>query len=215
MAPVKSSKTSKANRKKTKKAKTVPSKLKAKSPKPKAIADEEEQDEDEERNGDQEWGGVNKADEENDVIHGFSTDDDDSSDDENFAEPSEIDVGRLPTIAKDGATVKGKLEKAKRRACAFFHICQKMIAIQHYNMPSNNVSEDGKTAESNIFDQVSSETHTTWSTRLCNGKKFWGHATKRKAGDIWLVFLPSECGRYLCGHEEDIVVHLDSVPSAK
>ncbi|THV04452.1 RNA-binding domain-containing protein [Dendrothele bispora CBS 962.96] len=99
---------------KTKKAKTVSSKLKAKLPKP--IDDDEEQEEDEEMDDDQE-GGVNEAEEEDDdevMIHGFSTDDDDSSDDEDFVEPSGIDVGRLPTIAKDDATVKRKLEKAKR-----------------------------------------------------------------------------------------------------
>ncbi|OBZ72694.1 hypothetical protein A0H81_07703 [Grifola frondosa] len=47
---------------------------------------------------------------------GFSSDDDDSSDDDEV--PDEIpgiDVGKLPTIAKDDATVKRKLEKAKRK----------------------------------------------------------------------------------------------------
>ncbi|KAI0955905.1 hypothetical protein AcV7_006446 [Taiwanofungus camphoratus] len=47
-------------------------------------------------------------------LHGFSTDDDDSSDEE-VEEWAGIDVGTLPTIAKDDAIVKQKLEKAKRQ----------------------------------------------------------------------------------------------------
>ena len=50
-------------------------------------------------------------------LHGFSTDDDDSSDEEDAMdeEPSAFDVSKLPTIAKDDATVKHKLNKAKRQ----------------------------------------------------------------------------------------------------
>ena len=50
-------------------------------------------------------------------LHGFSTDDDDSSDEEDAMDdgPSEFDVSKLPTIAKDDATVKHKLDKAKRQ----------------------------------------------------------------------------------------------------
>jgi len=44
-------------------------------------------------------------------LHGFSTDDDDSSDDE--GESSPIDIASLPTLAKDDAAVKRKLDKAK------------------------------------------------------------------------------------------------------
>jgi nucleolar protein 15 len=49
-------------------------------------------------------------------LHGFSTEDDDSSDEEDAMndEPSDFDLGKLPTIAKDDATVKRKLEKAKQ-----------------------------------------------------------------------------------------------------
>ncbi|KAK0504928.1 hypothetical protein EDD18DRAFT_1456373 [Armillaria luteobubalina] len=46
-------------------------------------------------------------------LHGLSSDDDDSSDEEEEeAEP--VDVEKLPTIAKDDADVKRRLEKAKR-----------------------------------------------------------------------------------------------------
>ncbi|KAK0461427.1 uncharacterized protein EV420DRAFT_1531931 [Desarmillaria tabescens] len=46
-------------------------------------------------------------------LHGLSSDDDDSSD-EDEPEPTPVDVEKLPTIAKDDANVKRRLEKAKR-----------------------------------------------------------------------------------------------------
>jgi len=49
-------------------------------------------------------------------LHGFSTDDDSSDEDDAMDdEPSAFDVAKLPTIAKDDATVKRKLDKAKRQ----------------------------------------------------------------------------------------------------
>jgi nucleolar protein 15 len=51
--------------------------------------------------------------EDDDHLYGFSTDEDDSSD-EDDAVGEEVDIGKLPTVAKDDATVKKKLEKAKR-----------------------------------------------------------------------------------------------------
>ncbi|OAX37615.1 RNA-binding domain-containing protein [Rhizopogon vinicolor AM-OR11-026] len=51
--------------------------------------------------------------EDDDHLYGFSTDEDDSSDEEEEA-GEEVDIGKLPTVAKDDATVKKKLEKAKR-----------------------------------------------------------------------------------------------------
>ncbi|KAH7928256.1 RNA-binding domain-containing protein [Leucogyrophana mollusca] len=45
-------------------------------------------------------------------LYGFSTDDEDSSDDDAPVDEG-VDIGKLPTIAKDDATVKRKLEKAK------------------------------------------------------------------------------------------------------
>jgi len=87
--------------------------------KPKFVEPEEEEeekgedmDEDQENEGEDEDDG---DEDEEEMIHGFSTDDDDSSDDEDLAvEPAGVDVGKLPTVAKDDATVKRKLEKAKR-----------------------------------------------------------------------------------------------------
>ncbi|KAJ7127133.1 hypothetical protein C8R44DRAFT_617737 [Mycena epipterygia] len=55
---------------------------------------------------------------EEEPLHGFSTDDDDSSDDDDGymdVEVSAFDISKLPTIAKDDATVKRKLENAKRQ----------------------------------------------------------------------------------------------------
>lgn len=49
------------------------------------------------------------------VLHGFSSDEDDSSDDE----PAVFDVEKLPTVAKDDAAVKRKLEKAQRQQVCF------------------------------------------------------------------------------------------------
>jgi nucleolar protein 15 len=57
-------------------------------------------------------------------LHGFSTDDDeDSSDDDGDAEMDApaLDVGKLPTVAKDDATVKRKLDQAKKEN-VFKHI---------------------------------------------------------------------------------------------
>ncbi|KAG2147701.1 RNA-binding domain-containing protein [Suillus clintonianus] len=51
--------------------------------------------------------------EDDDHLYGFSTDEDDSSD-EDVNPGEEVDIGKLPTVAKDDATVKRKLEKAKR-----------------------------------------------------------------------------------------------------
>ncbi|KAG6879691.1 hypothetical protein C0992_012989, partial [Termitomyces sp. T32_za158] len=50
-------------------------------------------------------------------LHGFSTDDDDSSDEDDDIdnEAPALDISKLPTIAKDDATVKRRLEKAKRQ----------------------------------------------------------------------------------------------------
>ncbi|KAF5327634.1 hypothetical protein D9619_004325 [Psilocybe cf. subviscida] len=91
------------------KAKSKKSK-KAKSPSPVEEDEEEASDEDvaaaEEKGEDEE--------QEESHLHGFSTDDDDSSDEEDDGMDVEVDLGKLPTIAKDDATVKRKLEKAKQ-----------------------------------------------------------------------------------------------------
>jgi hypothetical protein len=54
-----------------------------------------------------------------DYLYGFSTDDDDSSDDEAIVEVG-VDVGKLPTVAKDDATVQKKLERAKRQQASIY-----------------------------------------------------------------------------------------------
>ncbi|KAH9052862.1 hypothetical protein EDB83DRAFT_2394433 [Lactarius deliciosus] len=52
-------------------------------------------------------------------LYGFSTDEDSSVDDLDVVdEGAGIDVGSLPTISRDDATVKRKLEKAKRKLAA-------------------------------------------------------------------------------------------------
>ena len=94
-------------------------KLKTPTPEPEPSAEEEEQDVVAEDSG------------ENDVhLHGFSTDDNDSSDEEDIAEdePSAFDVAKLPTIAKDDATVKRKLEKAKKNPVRWITNIQNVTA---------------------------------------------------------------------------------------
>jgi nucleolar protein 15 len=95
---------------------TAPSKP-TKSKKPKEAVPEPEEDEEVEENGGaDEVLNVNEGSDSEGHLHGFSTDDDDSSDEEDALDdgPSEFDLGKLPTIAKDDATVKRKLEKAKQ-----------------------------------------------------------------------------------------------------
>ncbi|KAG6917520.1 hypothetical protein DXG01_002267 [Tephrocybe rancida] len=100
-APSKASKSSEKSSKKSKKAKE-PSP--SPSPAPEEVEDAEEVVVDEE-------------DDEDADLHGFSTDDDDSSDEEDVMdhEPSIFDISKLPTIAKDDKTVQQKLAKAKRQ----------------------------------------------------------------------------------------------------
>jgi nucleolar protein 15 len=64
----------------------------------------------------EEEAGPEAYDENEDHLHGFSTDGD-SSDEESDADdpPVEFDMEKLPTIAKDDETVKRKLDKAKRQ----------------------------------------------------------------------------------------------------
>ena len=56
----------------------------------------------------------NSPDEENVHLYGFSTDED-SSEDELDVDDETIDVGSLPTVARDDAAVKRKLDRARRK----------------------------------------------------------------------------------------------------
>lgn len=82
-------------------------KIKKQNVEPDSESSSEEEDQDEDEGG---------------HLHGFSTDDDDSSDEEDAMDdgPSAFDVSKLPTIAKDDATVKHKLDKAKRQPVRLF-----------------------------------------------------------------------------------------------
>ncbi|KAI9460364.1 hypothetical protein F5148DRAFT_983295 [Russula earlei] len=55
------------------------------------------------------------SDEENIHLYGFSTDEDSSDDESDGGEGADFDAASLPTVARDDATVKRKLEKAKRK----------------------------------------------------------------------------------------------------
>ncbi|KAJ3510342.1 hypothetical protein NLJ89_g4732 [Agrocybe chaxingu] len=78
-------------------------------PKPSTSEDEEGGDDDGAKESDE--------DSDDDQLHGFSTDEDSSDEDDAMDdEPTGLDVVKLPTVAKDDATVKMKLEKAKRQS---------------------------------------------------------------------------------------------------
>jgi nucleolar protein 15 len=47
-------------------------------------------------------------------LYGFSTDEDSSDDDLDVDDEAVLDVGSLPTVARDDATVKRKLERARQ-----------------------------------------------------------------------------------------------------
>ena len=64
-----------------------------------------------------------KSGEEGAQLHGFSSDED-SSDDDAAPDIPGVDVDKLPTIAKDDATVKRKLEKAKREPVSHGVYCR-------------------------------------------------------------------------------------------
>ena len=81
-------------------------------PRPSSASSERGHDEDEE--GIAEPSESESHEEENVHLHGFSSDDDDSSV-EDDGEHSAVDPSKLPTISKDDAAVKQRLEKAKRQ----------------------------------------------------------------------------------------------------
>lgn len=125
--------------------------LKGPVPEPESSVAEEDEDEDED-----------------DIshLHGFSTDDDDSSEEEDAMddEPSAFDVSKLPTIAKDDATIKHKLEKAKRQPTeergvlfigrlphGFFEDQLKAYFSQFGNVTRLRVSRNKKTGKSKHY----------------------------------------------------------------
>ncbi|GLB40550.1 putative RNA recognition motif containing protein [Lyophyllum shimeji] len=109
-APRQASSTSKPAKipgKPSKKSKMAEAKEPSPSPEPEPEIPSEDEDAD-----------AGSGDDEEDLhLHGFSTDDDDSSDEDDAMDddPAAFDIAKLPTVAKDDATVKRKLEKAKRQ----------------------------------------------------------------------------------------------------
>lgn len=93
-----------------------PWKLPSPSPSPSPPSDfEPSQSEEDGPEGPQEES-ISSPDEENVHLYGFSTDEDSSDDDVDVDEGPDFDVGTLPTVARDDATVKRKLEKARRKS---------------------------------------------------------------------------------------------------
>ncbi|KAH9998816.1 hypothetical protein BJV74DRAFT_794648 [Russula compacta] len=91
-----------------------PWKAPSSSPSPSPTSDlEPSHSEEEEPEAPQEEDG---PDENNVHLYGFSTDEDSSDDDLDVNEGADLDLGSLPTVARDDAIVKRKLENAKRKA---------------------------------------------------------------------------------------------------
>ncbi len=77
--------------------------------------------------------------EENVHLYGFSTDEDSSDDDLDVDEGDVLDVGSLPTVARDDATVKRKLEKAKRKPVRVSFLLNPLAAnMTHYACSAGN-----------------------------------------------------------------------------
>ncbi len=61
--------------------------------------------------------GAEPTEEQEILLHGFSSESDSSDeDDDDGVDDAPVDVGKLPTIARDDASVKRRLEKAKKQA---------------------------------------------------------------------------------------------------
>lgn len=110
--------------------KTEARKAKAKAPSPPPAAAEDEEDE-ESGSVDSEAALVEEEESEEEVLlQGFSSESD-SSDEEDGVDAAPVDVSKLPTVARDDASVKRKLEKAKKqpvRSCRVFSILFDCIA---------------------------------------------------------------------------------------
>jgi len=103
--------------------KTTEASKQTKSKNPQVVVPEPEKDEEIDGSDEADDGNEEDSDSEG-HLHGFSTDDDDSSDEEDAMndEPSDVNLGKLPTIAKDDATVRRKLEKAKLHPVRIFFV---------------------------------------------------------------------------------------------
>jgi nucleolar protein 15 len=66
-----------------------------------------------------------KAAEEDAHLRGFSSGSDDSDSDDSDTEEVGLNVSSLPTVAKDDATVKRKLEAARKLPVGFFFIAKR------------------------------------------------------------------------------------------
>ena len=78
-------------------------------------------------------------DEENENVHlyGFSTDEDSSDDDLDVDDEAVVDVGSLPTVARDDAAVKRKLERAKRNPVRVSsHYAPRAVNVTQYTRSS-------------------------------------------------------------------------------
>ena len=123
--PSKSTPPAKTQKSKKSLLSTVASHSKAEDSDPASENDGGEDDEDNNEN-DAESDGENGSDS-SVLLHGFSSESDSSDEDEDVDGPA-LDVGKLPTVAKDDASVKRKLEKAKKQPVSK---CIRLIALSN------------------------------------------------------------------------------------
>ena len=118
------------------KSKSKPVEKKKKAPTPSSSeAEDEGNDEDKEDENEKEGKEAEKdaedeeeGDEEEILLHGFSSESD-SSDEDDDVDTAPVDMGKLPTIAKDDATVKRRLEKAKKQAVSSVFLFADVILL--------------------------------------------------------------------------------------
>ena len=119
------------------------------SPPPDVESSPSEEDESEAPQEEEPEEGAGSADE-NVHLYGFSTDEDSSDDDPDVDEGGDVDVGSLPTVARDDATVKRKLEKAKRKPVRVHLLAIPLLQLMaHYGRRSAGVRSGRNLSRSN------------------------------------------------------------------
>lgn len=102
---------------KSKKSKVSASPVKVPSP-PQTDGEDvevDEDDEDKENNNINEHAEVAEDSDSSVLLHGFSSESDSSDEEDDEVDGPTLDVDKLPTVAKDDASVKRKLDKAKKK----------------------------------------------------------------------------------------------------
>lgn len=100
-----------------------------------------------------------------DHLYGFSTDGEDSSDDEVVVEHG-IDVGKLPTVAKDDTTVQKKLERAQKQQVRIPANFESSYTRSSHHRNTTRASSRSVVCRT-VFTRISSERISRNSARYC------------------------------------------------